>query len=176
MDEMVDVVDENDNVIGQEMKSECHKEGILHRNAAIFVINEQGKCLLQKRSPDKDLGPNLFCTSACGHLGAGETYEEAAKKEMKEEIGIECELKPIGKFRGTEHLPDGRVNDELYKLYYCTYDGEFKLQEEEVSYVKFFSIEDIKKMIEEDPEQFTPNTILQFQNYVEWLEKNNGTS
>ncbi len=174
MDEMIDVIDENDNVIEQKMKSECHKKGLLHRCAGIIVINKEGKYLLQKRSPEKSRFPNRLSTSAAGHLAVGETYEEGAKKELKEELGIECELKPIGKFEGREEHSDGRVDNELYMLYHCNYDGEFKLQEEEVSYVKFFSIEEIKKMIEEDPDQFNPNAIRQFQHYVKWL--NNGTS
>jgi isopentenyldiphosphate isomerase len=68
MDEVLDVVNKKDEVIGQALKSECHNNGLWHRGVAIIVINKKGDILIQKRSPKKEKSPNKLCISASGML------------------------------------------------------------------------------------------------------------
>src|SRR5690242_13499743 len=97
-EEMFDVCDEQDRVIGQAPRSKVHAEGLLHRAVHIFVLNSQGQLLLQRRSALKDQSPLKLTSSASGHLGAGESYEDAAIREMQEEIGLTGELEFLQRF------------------------------------------------------------------------------
>lgn len=82
MEEIFDVCDEHDRVIGQAPRSVVHAQGLLHRAVHVFVFNSAGELLLQMRSRHKDEAPLQFTSSASGHLGAGETYEAAAPREL----------------------------------------------------------------------------------------------
>ena len=169
VEEIVDSVDEQDNIIGEKLKSECHKKGLWHRAASIFVFNKEGKLLVQKRAPNMPR-PNLFCSSASGHLQKGDSYEKGAKRELKEELGIDCKLELIGKFMMDISYPDGEIDKEHYTLFFCNYDGEFEIQKEELSHVKFFSIDELKQMIKKNKELFTPGFRQEFQHYLNFID------
>lgn len=81
--EIVDRVDKNDKIIGQTTKEEAHKNAYIHRVSAVFCFNPERKLLVQQRKKD-----GLLDHSVGGHVGLGETYEMAAEREMKEELGI----------------------------------------------------------------------------------------
>ena len=151
-DELVDVVNERDEVIGQEMKSKCHKEGILHRISAIFLFNSHGKIWLQTRAKGK-VGAGRLDFSASGHLGAGDSYDEGAYREMQEELGIKVKLKLIGKELHDNYLFEGHNVRHLTSLYTGRYDGSFNLQEEELEKVEAFSIKEIKEMMKNNPDK-----------------------
>src|SRR5260370_20546107 len=91
-EEIFDVVDENDRVIGRAPRSVVHAEKRLHRAVHVFVFNSRGELLLQKRSALKDEYPLCYTSSASGHLSAGETYEAAAPRELEEELGLAARL------------------------------------------------------------------------------------
>ncbi len=171
-DEIVDIVDERDNIIGENLKSECHKKGLWHRAASIFVFNKEGKLLIQKRAPNMPLS-NLFCSSASGHLQKGDSYESGAKRELKEELGIDCQLRFIGKFTMDVQYFNGLIDREHFTLFFCNYDGEFKIQKEELSFIKFFSIDTIKQMLNKNNKQFTLGFQQEFQHYLNFI--NNGS-
>jgi len=167
-DEIVDLIDKDDNIIGEKLKSECHKKGLWHRAVSIFVFNKEGKLLVQKRAPNMSC-PNLLCSSASGHLQKGDSYKEGAKRELKEELGILCKLKFVGKFTMDVSYPDGKIDKEHYVLFICNYDGEFKIQKEELSEIKFFSIEELKQMIKNNKNKFTPGFLQEFQYYLNFI-------
>ncbi|MFH1977788.1 MAG: NUDIX domain-containing protein [Candidatus Aenigmatarchaeota archaeon] len=172
-DEIVDVVDEHNNVVGEATKRECHEKGLWHRAADILLFNKQGKLLIQKRSPGKDLNPNLMCSSASGHLQKGDSYEEGAKRELKEELGIECELTPIIKYIMEIFYSDGRIDKEHVMLFLCNYDGgEFKIDKEEVASIQFLSIDEIEEMIKKNKNQFTNGFLLDFQHFLDFIGQN----
>ena len=168
-DEIIDLIDENDNVVGEALKSKCHKEGLWHRAATVLVFNKKGELLVQKRAPNM-ARPNLLCASASGHLIKGDSYEQGAKRELQEELGIECEIKPIGNFIMDVNYPDGEIDKEHYALFFCNYDGEFNIKQEELAFIKFFSVEELKQMIKENPNQFTPGFRQEFKHYLGYLE------
>ncbi len=87
-EEIFDVVDECDVVIGRAARREIHRRGLRHRAIHIFWLRDDGQLCLQRRSYAKDNGPGLLSTSCAGHVDAGEDYLSAAVRELHEELGI----------------------------------------------------------------------------------------
>lgn len=88
-DEVFDVVDERDVVVGRESRREIHRRGLLHRAVHIFWLRADGRLGLQRRSYAKDNCPGLLSSSCAGHVDAGEDYPVAAVRELHEELGID---------------------------------------------------------------------------------------
>ncbi len=102
--ELLICVDQDDNVIDYKTKVECHAgEAILHRAFSIFIFNDQGDVLIQQRSDQKPLWPLIWSNTCCSHPRKGETVEDAAHRRLKEEMGLEADLKYLFKFR--YHVP-----------------------------------------------------------------------
>ena len=95
MTEYFDKVDHNDHVIGKISREQAHKFNLLHRAVHIFIKDQNGKWLLQKRSAKKDLDPLLLTTSCSGHVDSGETYLDAAVRECEEELGLTISSKDL---------------------------------------------------------------------------------
>ncbi len=87
-EEIFDIVDPYDQVIGQATRSVVHATGLRHRAVHILLFNRRGELLVQKRATTKDTFPGCFDSSASGHLSAGEDYDTAAYREVSEELGI----------------------------------------------------------------------------------------
>ncbi len=167
MPELLDVIDKNDNVIGREERNVCLEKNLLHRAVHVFVFNSKGELLIQKRSMKKKIFPGMWCASCSGHVSAGQSYEEAAVRELEEEIGISAvELKEISKF-----FDLNPVDSEIAKLYTTVHEGPFKIQEEEVSEVKFLPIEKISEEIKIFPEKYTTDFALAFSIFLNSSEQ-----
>lgn len=93
-DELFDVVDELDSVVGISPRNLVHRHGLRHRATHVLVYDEQGRLFVQQRSLTKDCSPGRWDSSAAGHVGAGETYDSAAVREVQEELGI-VTLQPL---------------------------------------------------------------------------------
>lgn len=87
-DEIFDVVDERDTVIGREFRREIHRRGLRHRAVHVFWLRPDGDLCLQRRSYAKDNSPGLLSSSCAGHVDAGEDYLTAAVRELREELGV----------------------------------------------------------------------------------------
>ena len=83
--ELLDILDEKGNKIGIKERDEVHKDGDWHKVAFIFVVNDKGEIILQKRSKDKGSNPNKWTASASGHLAVGDTNIQGARRELEEE-------------------------------------------------------------------------------------------
>jgi len=100
----IQVVDENDNPLGAMSYHEAIDKGCIRRASRVYVFNQSGKILIQRRSKHISK-PMLFDGSAAGHVDEGETYAEAAARELKEELGISgYELTLIEHARRTTHF------------------------------------------------------------------------
>ena len=153
MVEWFDVVDEKDKVIGKATRDECHSNPkLMHRVVYILIFNSKGELLLQKRSMKKDMSPGKWTSSASGHVDSGDNYTDAAKRELKEELGIELELVWMLKF-----LDITSQESEIAVIFTAKSAGPFKAEPEEIDEVKFFTIEEIKGLLSMESEMLTPN-------------------
>jgi isopentenyl-diphosphate delta-isomerase type 1 len=171
MNEEIDIVNEEDEVIGEASREEAHEKGLWHRSASVFVVNSRRQVLVQVRGQNV-LNPGKLCASASGHLSKGESYEKGAKRELAEELGIRATLKLIAKYSMEISKESYGTVREHCCLFLCRYDGEFTLQEAEVADVLFFSIDKLNGMIAKDKEQFTPWFLTEFQLYLKYLKDN----
>jgi 16S rRNA (adenine1518-N6/adenine1519-N6)-dimethyltransferase len=169
-DELLDVVNENDEIIGEATREECYAKGLLHRGVIMFVENKKGEILLQMRA-NTQKNPHMLTVSASGHMDKGEGYYEAAKREMQEEIGITEELIALGPHDYRVDFKDGTKDYENSVLYYCKHEGPFNVQKEEVEWVKFYAIEKINVMLNENKEQFALGFPEEFKAYLKYREK-----
>src|SRR5579872_2921663 len=98
-EEMIDIVDESDNIIGEALRKGIHNTNLKHRAIHVFVFNPEGKLWLEKRSMNVDTFPGHYSSSVAGHITKGETPSAAAAREAEEELGFaNLELKEVHKF------------------------------------------------------------------------------
>ncbi len=151
-EEMFDVVNERNEIIRQERRSEVHRQNLLHRAVHVFIRNRRGELLLQKRSSQKDVAPNTWDSSAAGHLAAGEGYDEAAQREVKEELGVSPRLKRTCEFEAHEEL-----GWEFVWLYKGKSEGPFHFPQSEISELRWWTGDEIDQAIHQQPLQFAPS-------------------
>jgi isopentenyl-diphosphate Delta-isomerase len=149
-EEIFDVVDERDEVIGRNTRSEVHRLGLRHRAVHVLVFNGQGDLFLQKRSMLKDRQAGLWDSSASGHLDAGEEYDACAVRELGEEIGL-MGAQPERLFK----LPASVETDQEHVwVYRCVAEGPFVLHPEEIERGGWFNPGEVTRWVEERPEEF----------------------
>ncbi|MBN1385419.1 NUDIX domain-containing protein [Candidatus Woesearchaeota archaeon] len=169
-DEKVDIVDSEDRVIGEDTKERCHLSGKRHRCAAIYVMNE-GKLFLQIRADHKKVEPGKMDHSAAGHVKKGENYEDAAVRELEEELGIKTNLTFLGKAAENKTHTDGRDIKHIFQMYIAEHDGAIKLNKDELKGIALIEPEEIEKMIKEKPSQFAQGFLETFPTFIEWYRE-----
>jgi isopentenyldiphosphate isomerase len=151
MDELFDVVDDQDQVVGQRPRSEVHRLGLMHRAAHVLVFNGAGQVFLQKRSMKKDRQPGVWDSSASGHINAGEDYDTGAARELREEIGLKATKSLERLFK----LPASSETDQEHVwIYRCHADGPFQLDPEEIEAGGWFAPEEVTRWMRERPLDF----------------------
>ena len=147
MDELLDLVNEKDEVIGEVWRSEAtgNKNKII-REVAVLIFYKNNKILLQQRSFNKKSYPGYWIISASGHVDKGELPDVAAKKEVSEELGINIILKLLDK--KLMRYP----NDSAFAYRYVGEFNEnnFVIQKEEVKEARFFSKEEFEELLMTD--------------------------
>jgi isopentenyldiphosphate isomerase len=150
-DEMFDVVNERDEVIGRRPRSEVHRLGLMHRAVHLLVFNARGQVFLQKRSMNKDRQPGLWDSSASGHVDSGEDYEACAVREAREEIGLILAAPPRRLFKLG---PSAETDQEHVWVYHCEAEGPFTLNPEEIEKGGWFTPEEVECWLRERPQEF----------------------
>ncbi len=175
MDELIDVVNEKGIATGTTcLKSFAHKNGILHASIHVWLYTKQGKILIQKRSKNKDIYPNLWDVSVAGHIGAGESHQTAALREVEEEIGIVLhshQLQYKGIFIEHHTHPNGLIDHEVHHLYFCEIDRDtnpLQLQRDEVSAVMFIAINQLETQCN-NATVFVPHTSSYYTHIINLL-------
>lgn len=166
--EMLEIVDENDNVIGLETREKVHKEGLLHREIHIWFITPNGEIVFQHRAKDKDTYPDKLDATVGGHVEPNDSYEKTAIKECKEETGLDMDsnnLLFLTKMR-KESFDEktGLKNNTIRAQYAYLYDGKISdLQIEEGKALGFetWKIEELSILSDDDKNKFIPLIIGQ---------------
>jgi isopentenyl-diphosphate Delta-isomerase len=150
-DEIFDIVNERDEVIGRRPRREVHRDGHKHRAIHVLVFDSGGRVFLQKRSMSKDTFPGAWDSSASGHLDTGEDYDACAVRELREEIGLNVSAPPTRLFKIAACAETGQ---EFVWVYRLESNGPFVLHPEEIETGEWLSPREVAERIARRPSDF----------------------
>ena len=152
--EYFDILDEEGNKTGKiKLRKEVHRDGDWHKAVHIWIINDKGDILLQRRCATKDSNPNMLDISSAGHLSAGDDSLSGAIRELKEELNLDVkpnELKFIKTIKRSTKYTETFINNEFDDMYILRTDtgiDDMKYQEEEISEIFFVPYKKFKEMV-----------------------------
>ncbi len=149
------LVDENDEQVGTMEKIEVHQKALLHRAFSVFIFNDKGEMLLQKRADKKYHSGGLWTNACCSHPQPGEETLTAAGNRLQEEMGISTTLKKAFAFIYKAPFDNGLTEFEFDHVFIGTYDGDIVPDADEVSDYCYKSIEEVKNSILSHPQKYT---------------------
>lgn len=155
-DELVDVIDDAGNTIGIVPRSRMRGERLPHRCVYLFVVNPLRELFIHQRTATKDVFPSYWDVCVGGVLAAGETFDEAARREGAEELGVEVSPEPMFPFR----YSDDRTTVQAF-VYLVRHAGPFRLQPEEVVHGLFVGPEELARRVQAEP--FCPDGLAALQ-------------
>lgn len=154
--EYLDVLDENGRKTGKvKLRSDVHRDGDWHAAVNILIVNDKNEVLHQRRAPNKDSFPNMWDLSCGGHVVTGESYLDAAIRELKEELGIDVqaeELQQLGSFKSSAQPTPDFINNTFEEVYLLRTDrdlADFKIQTEEISKIRYIEWRELRQMLED---------------------------
>ena len=165
-DEIFDVVDSEDIVIGKASRHQVHNNDLMHRSVHILVFNSTGSLFLQKRAMIKDESPGLWDSSAAGHVESGEDYISCAKRELKEELSLsdvqldEVLSIPAQSTTFWEHV----------RVYKCVTDSNICINKNEISEGRYIRLSELRALMQLKPEIHTSTFSLIYANYINKLD------
>lgn len=157
LNELFDVVDADDRVVGQAPRGEVHARGLRHRAVHIFVVNRGGEVFLHQRSLTKDSFPGLWNSSCAGHVGAGDDYDATAGRELEEELGCVPERAPARLFKVAACPETGA---EFVWVYRVEAEGPFVLNPDEIQQGGWFAPAAIDRWVTERPREFATSFLF----------------
>lgn len=168
-EDIFDIVDANDTVIGSAPRSQVHKEGLKHRAAHVLIFSgegEQRKILLQKRSMKKDLCAGKFTTSCSGHIDSGESYEIGVLRELREETGL---VRSINQLEYIGKIPACMGTGEEFTAVYELFIDEatpLSFSPDEIDSFTWATLDEFAEMILNSPQDFTTSFLSVFGFYL----------
>ena len=152
-DERFDIINEDDQVIGQEMRSRVHQLGLWHRGAHVLVFTADNKLLVQQRAKHKAQSPLALDCSVSEHVTAGETYFDAAIRGLKEELGItNISIQPLAKIK----MNYGPNDNEISMIYKGTAElDQVQFDPQEIERVDAYMLEELDALLNQQPEIFS---------------------
>lgn len=153
MNEYIILVNINDEPVGFGTKEEVHRTGALHRAFSVFLYHDN-ELLIQQRADGKYHSPGLWANTCCSHPRKGEALEDAVKRRLMEEAGIECATKEIFSF-----VYKHKFNEELYEheydhVFLGEFYGEPVMNPEEVQAFKWMNFGELLNDIKENPDKY----------------------
>jgi 8-oxo-dGTP pyrophosphatase MutT (NUDIX family) len=164
-DELVDIVDEEDRVVGRTTRREIRARALRHRSTYILLFNSRNQLFVHQRTDTKDIYPGYRDVTFGGVVGAGEEPDAGARRELAEEAGIEdAPLRRVLRFRYDEDR--NHVNGCVYT---ATYDGPLRLQASEVASGRFLDLDEVIELTQR--ERFCPDGIEALRLYLDRLNQ-----
>jgi isopentenyl-diphosphate delta-isomerase type 1 len=150
-EEILEVMDENNKVVGLAGRKEIHKKGLRHRSVHIFIFNTRGALYLQKRSPSKDQYPEHWDTSAAGHTDPGESQKEAARRELQEELGLDVPIMEVLQYPACRE-----TGWEFVTLFMARTDDPIHLNLEEATTGDYFTPDQLAQLLADPLQKIAP--------------------
>ena len=150
------LVDSKDQAVGTMEKLEAHRIGALHRAFSIFIFNQEGEMLLQKRALSKYHSPGLWTNACCSHPKPDELLIDAANRRLQEELNMVTDLSEVFDFTYHATFDNGLIEHEFDHVFFgqCSETPSFNL--EEVMELKWIDWPSLLKWVADEPNQFTP--------------------
>ncbi|MFH1235647.1 MAG: NUDIX domain-containing protein [Parcubacteria group bacterium] len=144
--EYLDIFDDQNRIIGRATKKEVYARKLAHRIVHVMIFNRRGDLALQLRTRDRSFAPHHWVTSAGGHVSSGETYEQAARREMMEETGVDIPLRL--RYKDVFQDPLRGNIKKFLTTFEVVFDGPFHINPKEgVEQMTFFSLDTIQDMV-----------------------------
>jgi isopentenyl-diphosphate delta-isomerase type 1 len=163
-EELFDVVDDRDHIVGSATRSEVHARGLRHRAAHVFVFNSKGELFVQRRAGTKDTFPGCCDSSASGHLNSGEDYDACARRELQEELGLVVPALQLRKHFKIEACEE--TSWEFVWVYSLITDEPPRINLDEIESGEFWTQPHCQSMLASRPEQFASSFPLVFKQFV----------
>lgn len=163
------LVDEQDRPLGTMGKMEVHEKALLHRAFSVFIFNENGQMLLQKRAAKKYHSANLWTNACCSHPKPGENTLQAAGKRLQEEMGFTTAIKKVFDFTYKAPFDNGLTEHEFDHVFVGKFSGPIHVNPDEVGDYCFMSLEEIKTSIQSSPDKYTVWFKIAFPRVEEYL-------
>ena len=155
-DESVILVDERDRELGACAKLRAHEEGALHRAFSVFVFDRRGRLLIQKRAAAKYHSAGLWSNTACGHPRPGEATADAARRRLREEMGLDCELRAAFEFVYRAELEGALVEHEYDHVFVGAHDGGDPAPDpSEVEDWRWVGMDELRRELLEEPRRYS---------------------
>lgn len=163
LQEMLEVIDENDNVIGLESREGIHKKELLHRDVHVWFVTPHSEIIFQHRSPTKDLLPDKLDSTVGGHVEIGDSYEKSAIKECFEETGISINSKELFFITKRKNTAINNRNGELHQTIGIHYAYLFKgdpadliIENGKADGFEYWDIDKLESLSDKEKERFIP--------------------
>lgn len=153
--ELVEIVEEDDRVVAVVPRREMRERALLHRCTYVIVLDPLGRVYVHRRTQTKDVYPGMYDVTAGGVNAPGETYDDAAAREVAEELGVTA--RPTFRFRHRYDGPEGHVLGAAYDV---VWDGPIRHQASEVAWGAFVSLREVDELIAREP--FCPDGLEAF--------------
>ena len=168
MKKILNIVDNDDKIIGEKTREEIHQEGLLHREIHVYFLTPKKELIFQHRAKDKDTYPDLLDATVGGHVEIGDSYEETATKEAFEETGIMVDASDLIFLNKTKNRSEdkvtGKINNSIKQSYIYIFKGnvsDLKIEEGKSLGFEIWPIEKLLAINEGDSKKFIPY-ILEF--------------
>ena len=168
--EYVLLVNKNDQPLGTMEKMAAHEKGVLHRAFSVFIFNNRGEMMLQKRASEKYHSGGLWTNAVCSHPKAGEDVRLAAKRRMMEEMGFECDIRNSFTFLYKSDVGDGLTEHEFDHVFIGYSETEPNPNPEEVEDWKYVDMNWLLTDVKEHPENYTVWFVIALAELIKHLD------
>ena len=161
---LLNIIDEQGNIIGQDSRENIHKNGLLHREIHVWFYTPKGEIIFQHRAKDKDTFPDMLDATVGGHVEIGSDFEDTAIKEMEEETGVVAgkdELKLVKTVRSNhvDHTT-GKTNNVIRKVFAYRFVGnadDLRVEDGLSDGFEVWPIEKLERITPKDEKRFIPS-------------------